>query len=338
MAPKTAPKFPPRAHTGKLGGIQKQVWETAAEARANEASEAQAMPEEETAAARAENERARAAEVAPAVHEQRDAALDNLSKADAAAALPLDEPSVPTATPLSVYKYVGETWGIKAHRDNSKIEWYEVVRNVPGLWSQKEAQTLYYRHVAGNDLYPVYHPPSWLVVDSDSDDSGPPIVANTGKSGRKQKQDLGDAPSDEPIDTVLSKTVYTYVGDTWGIEAHYDTSKIFWSQVVSDIPGVLTEKDAKTLYYRHVPDKPIATPLSVYTYVGDTWGMEAHNYPSQIFWSQVVRDVPGVFTQKDAKTLYYRHVQDNAIEIVQQFRARGRVSGGVYHPPSWLNI
>jgi len=61
MAPKTAPKFPPRAHTGKLGGIQKQVWETAAEARANEASEAQAMPEEETAAARAENERARAA-------------------------------------------------------------------------------------------------------------------------------------------------------------------------------------------------------------------------------------------------------------------------------------
>ncbi len=102
MAPKTAPKFPPRAHTGKLGGIRKQVWETAAEARANEASEAQAMPEEETAAARAENERARAAEVAPEAHEQRDAALDNLSEADAPAAPPLDEPSVPTVIAVSL--------------------------------------------------------------------------------------------------------------------------------------------------------------------------------------------------------------------------------------------
>ncbi len=213
----------------------------------------------------------------------------------------------------------------------------------------------------------VYHPPSWLVTDGQA----PEGADTTLPKRKKQKTIWGTAPSDNPsVPAATPLSVFKYVVETWGPDAHYDISKIFWSQVVRDVPGLYTQKDAKILYYRHIVDSknvdnlPVfrergrvsggvyqppswlvadaddlraaaVTPLSVYNYVGETWGMEAHDKSWKIVWSQVVRDIKGISSQKEAKLLYYRHFGIEELRTAE-VSEHGSVTEGVYHPPSWL--
>jgi hypothetical protein len=220
----------------------------------------------------------------------------------------------------------------------------------------------------------VYHPPSWLVTDAEAPEAAAAATTTTHlKSGPKKKQKTiwGTALSVDPsVEAATPLSVYKYVVETWGPDAHNDVSKIFWSQVVRDVPGLYTQKDAKILYYRHILDgknidtAPVfrergrvsggvyqppswlvadeddlklatVTPLSVYNYVGETWGPDAHNQSWKIVWSQVVRDIKGISSQKEARSLYHRHFGIEESRTTDQSE-HGRVSAGVYHPPSWL--
>jgi hypothetical protein len=63
--------------------------------------------------------------------------------------------------------------------------------------------------------------------------------------------------------------------------------------------------------------------------------MEAHDKSWKIVWSQVVRDIKGISSQKEAKLLYYRHFGIEELRTAE-VSEHGSVTEGVYHPPSWL--
>jgi hypothetical protein len=203
---------------------------------------------------------------------------------------------------------------------------------------------------------------------------------DTAKSAKQPKEScgIGLAPSnDASVAEATPESVYKYIEDTWGKEAHCDTKKIEWSQVVRDV-GVWTQKEARDLYYRQVVIKqpefvqkfvergrvsggvyhppswlvadpsdlcaPGPTPETVYKYVEEAWGKEVHSQTWRIDWAKVVSGVEGVSSQKEAKNLYYRHVHADIGDrkpddtVTPNFSERGRVLDGEYHPPSWLAI